>query len=74
MTAYLSIFRTVKIYREGDSISTCFSLAMWGLYAMLVMVTYGAITGEKALLLPFFALSLLTFAIVLWAFYLIWKS
>lgn len=74
MATYLSIFRTLKIYREGDSISTCFSLAMWGLYTMLAIITYSAITDERALILPFFALSLLTLSIMLWAFYLIWKS
>lgn len=74
ITSLFQIFRTLKIYREGDSVSACFSLGMWCLYAILAIIMYSAITGDKSLFVPFLVLSMANFLIMSWSFYLIWKS
>lgn len=70
----LEIFRTYKIYKEGDGVSTCYSICLWGIYCMLGMIIYASISGNNMIAIPFLVTSLLTLSVLLFAFFLLYRQ
>lgn len=72
--SFLDIFRTYKIFKEGDAVNTCFSICMWGLYSMLAMLIYSKISENNMIDMPFLVVTLFTMSVLLFAFFLIHRD